>query len=171
MSSTSSEHPCKPDNALRTERPLFPSKEESDAAKNLIDLYKVCSEEVRHSATTFWQYAMAILGFQAAAIGLAVTRTSIQSLLAVMLSALVSVGLSAMLIRQAHDRSLFLSRLRLVEDQLRVFYPTTIYSFEKGPFSGFKSSDLAWLILASSMLVLIGGFGGIAIKLICGANQ
>ena len=65
-------------------------KPDQNEIKNLLDLYKVSSEETRHSATTFWQYAVAILVFQATSVGIAVNSRSTPAILAVMPAAVIS---------------------------------------------------------------------------------
>src|SRR5688500_7504970 len=104
---------CTPAPAPPTVTPGVPTPDkESDITKNIIDLYKVCSEELRHTANIVWQFTIAILTFQGVALTLALKEKTNACLLFVIVVGVISIALSAMLVRQAHDRSCHVERIK-----------------------------------------------------------
>jgi hypothetical protein len=128
-------------------------KNENDRVKNLLDLYKVQSEEMRHSASIIWQYQIAILTFQSLALGLAFKESGLGPKLALMIASFISIGLSVMLIRQAHDRRSIRKRIVETEVLLRPIFGECFKEFE-GPFKDFTSVDLSWWICTVSLGLL-----------------
>jgi hypothetical protein len=126
---------------------------ENDRIKLLIDLYKVQSEEMRHSASIIWQYQLAILTFQSLAVGLAFKEPGLGSKVALMVASFISIGLSVMLIRQAHDRRSIRARIVETEKLLKPTFGESFKEFE-GPFKDFTSVDLSWWICTVSLGLL-----------------
>ena len=138
----------------------------NEKTKNLIDLYKVVSEEIRHTANVIWSFAVAILGFQGVAIKLAIESDRLLPKLALIPVALLSLAFSAMLIRQAHDRRCIKDRLVAVEAKLKGTYSDCFPPFT-GEFSEFKSINLAWWIFRWSAILVVSSVAWSVGTVIC----
>jgi hypothetical protein len=122
-------------------------------AAELLEIHKICSEELRHTATIIWQFAISIVTLQGGAVALSAKpefQTALgKSILAVGL--FLAICFSVMLVRQATERRGFRDRSLAVEDELRKTYPDFFVKIDS-PFRRFTSIRLAQLLLIESVI-------------------
>ncbi len=151
----------------------IPGKDENDCVKNFIDVYKVGSEEVRHSATIIWQFSLAILTFLTTAIYFAANKRDWVSFIVLGTVGVVGIQLSRLLYRQCLDRQDMVGRLKATEVSLRNSYQFSYAQIGGGPEHEFKSTALAkflkglsWTMLIVAILCVLGR-GALAIHHHC----
>lgn len=137
------------------------TKEENDPVKNLIDVYRVGSEEVRHSASIIWRFSMAILVFQGTAIYYAIDRASAPAFLGLLLVGMVSGRLCRLLQRQCLDRSELVERLKATEASLRNSYRDSFKPIGGGEEHDYKSTHLAADLSLVALLISLVAFVGV----------
>ncbi len=123
----------------------------SDKSKDYLEIHRLHSEELRHTATVIWQFAIAIVTLQGGAVALS-AQSGFQTALGrcvLIAGFLLSVCFSLMLIRQSRERRGFVARIHAVEKELRKEYPAF---FDEIPssFRWFSSVVLAWILLVES---------------------
>ena len=123
----------------------------NESTRDYLEIHKLHSEELRHTATVIWQFSIAIVTLQGGAVALS-AQSGFQTAFGrcVLVTAfLLSVCFSVMLLRQARERRGFVSRIHAVEKELRNDYPKF---FEEIPssFRWFSSVILAWILLIES---------------------
>lgn len=123
----------------------------SHTPKDHLDIHKALSEELRHTSTVVWQFAIAIVTLQGGAVGLSGQRGFDSALGKCVLAAgfLLSVCFSLMLLRQAQERKGFVSRIHAVEAELRKEYPTFFTTIDSSP-RWFTSIVLAMILFVES---------------------
>lgn len=86
---------------------------EYDPVPRLLEIHKTTSEELRHTATTIWQFSIAIVTLQGGAVALSGNKDFNSDLGKWVLAVgfLLSVCFSVMLVRQARERSGFVKRI------------------------------------------------------------
>ena len=118
-----------------------------DRFQKLLEMHKTLSEEMRHTATVVWQFAVAIVTLQGGAIAASGTegfKDRPLGKLVIVAAFFVSLWFSFMLYRQAHDRRGFRNRIWVVEAELRKSEP-----------EAFKEIKRVWAWCSS---VLLGGY-------------
>jgi hypothetical protein len=119
-----------------------------DPFQKLLEIHKTLSEEMRHTATTVWQFAVAIVTLQGGAIvagGTENFKDSLLGKLVIVIAFFVSLWFSFMLYRQAHDRRGFRDRIWAVEKELRKSEPEAFKEIK--PVAAWCSSVLLGKIL------------------------
>ena len=122
-----------------------------------LEIYKLLSEELRHTATVVWQFAIAIVTLQGGAVALS-AQNGFQSVLGKCVIAtafFLSACFSLMLLRQAYERRGHRDRIHAVEAELRKTYPEFAIELPRRHFSWFTSVTLAWILVVESLLVLL----------------
>jgi len=120
---------------------------------DLLEVHKIISQELRHTATVIWRFSIAIVTLQGGALGLSAMH-GFQTILGEFVlgfSFFLSICFSVMLIRQATERRGFRDRIDAVEAELRKTYPL-FFAQIHSPFRGFSSIVLAWLLLIESVI-------------------
>lgn len=129
---------------------------DSQTAK-LLEVHKIISQELRHTATVIWQFSIAIVTLQGGAVGLS-AQQGFQTILGKSVLGFgffLAICFSVMLIRQATERRGFVDRIHAVEAELRKTYPLFFAQIHSPGFFGFgwfKSTVLAWLLLIESII-------------------
>ena len=124
-----------------------------DTPKDLLEIHKMVADELRHSATVIWQFSIAIVTLQGGAValtsqsGFPVTRGKWILAAAFFLSGCFSI----MLVRQARERSGFVTRILAVETELRRVYPLFFAEIPRS-FSWFTSMWFARTLLVESAI-------------------
>lgn len=124
-----------------------------EPAKTQLEIHKLVSEELRHTATTVWQFSIAIVTLQGGAIGLSGQEKFDATLGKWVLTAafFLSICFSLMLVRQARERSGFVRRIKAVEEELSKAYPTFFMPIPR-TLGWFKSEFLAWILVVESVI-------------------
>jgi hypothetical protein len=128
----------------------------SDTSNYLLEIHKMHSEELRHTSTVVWQFAIAIVTLQGGAVALSAQdgfQTSLVGRCVLLTGFLLSLCFSVMLLRQAKDRLGFRKRIHAVEEQLRKEYPPNFFEEIRSPPRWFTS------VLLSRVLLLESGIG------------
>jgi hypothetical protein len=128
-----------------------------DPFQKLLEIHKTLSEEMRHTATVVWQFAVAIVTLRGGAIVASGTKgfeDSPLGKLVIVIAFFVSLWFSFMLYRQAHDRRAFRDRILAVEEELRKAEPNVFKE-------AFKEIKRVWAWCSSVLLacILIGESG------------
>jgi hypothetical protein len=121
---------------------------------DLLEVHKIISQELRHTATVIWRFSIAIVTLQGGALGLSAMH-GFQTILGEFVlgfSFFLSICFSVMLIRQATERRGFVDRIHAVEAELRKTYPLFFARIDSRFFHWFKSTKLAWLLLIESVI-------------------
>jgi hypothetical protein len=120
---------------------------------DLLEIHKIISQELRHTATVIWQFSIAIVTLQGGAVGLSAQRgfqtTLGKSILGV--GFVLAICFSLMLIRQATERRYFRDRIHAVEAELRKIYPQFFTPIEP-VLPWFTSVRFAWLLFIESVI-------------------
>ena len=125
-----------------------------DPFQKLLEMHKTLSEEMRHTATVVWQFAVAIVTLQGGAIvagGTEGFKDSPLGKLVIVTAFFVSLWFSFMLYRQAHDRRGFRNRIWAVEGELRKSEPEALKKNER-VWAWCSSVLLAWILIGESGL-------------------
>ena len=125
--------------------------------KDLLEIHKTLSEEMRHTATTVWQFAVAIVTLQGGAIAVTGAKGFEEGFLGkivIVTAFFVSVWFSIMLYRQAHDRTGFRDRIWAVEKELRNSAPMAFQKIERAA-PWFSSTRLSWVLVVESSFGLV----------------
>jgi len=127
-----------------------------ESAKDLIELHKLTTEELRHTATIIWQFAIAIVTLQGGALGLGLHAgfTTGAGRGIVITGFLLSWLFSVMLVRQAVERRGFVERIRYLEQELRSLLPVFAIQIPRR-LTWITSQFFAWFLFAESALALI----------------
>ena len=123
----------------------------SESQKDCLEIHRLHSEVLRHTATVVWQFSIAIVTLQGGAVALS-AKSGFQTTLGrcvLVTGFLLSVCFSVMLHRQATERGGFVKRIHAVEVELRKKYPTFFEEIPKS-FEWFRSVDLARILLIES---------------------
>jgi hypothetical protein len=122
-----------------------------DNTKDHLEIHKMISEELRHTATVIWQFSIAIVTLQGGAVALSAQSGFQATLGKCVLAAgfFLSVCFSIMLMRQAGERSWFVKRIHAVEKELRKIYPDIFVEIPRS-CSWFTSMLLARIVLTES---------------------
>jgi hypothetical protein len=132
--------------------------------EELLEIHKTLGEEMRHTATVIWQFAVAILTLQGGAIALSGTEKLYGTVGNVVVGGafFVSFWFSVMLLRQAVERAGFIKRIKKVEEELRKKVdPPELFAEIKGPpkyekcVKWFTSIWLAGILIAESLVGLV----------------
>jgi len=118
-----------------------------------LEIHKLLSAELRHTATVIWQFAIAIVTLQGGAVALS-NHNGFQGLLGncvIATAFFLSACFSLMLLRQAYERRGFRDRIRAVEAELRKSYPEFAIEIPR-KFKWFTSVRLAWILVIESLL-------------------
>ena len=142
-------------------------KNEIDRVKNMIDLYKITSEECRHTADIIWRFSIAILTLEGTAVGAVVAHPSYYTAAILGFGGLVGRNLSRMLLRQADIRSAYLKRLHATESQLHPAYPSCFAKIPEGSIHDYKSTDLAKFLLGTGHLMIFVSVAWLTCELVC----
>jgi len=123
----------------------------------LLEVHKIVSQELRHTATVIWQFSIAIVTLQGGAVGLSAQRGFQTTIGRCILATgfFLALCFSLMLMRQATERRCFRDRIRAVEAELRRTYPLFFAPIDSAgfwEFGWFKSTVLAWLLLIESVI-------------------
>jgi hypothetical protein len=142
-------------------------KNENDRVKNMVDLFKIVSEECRHTADIIWRFAIAIITFQSAAVALAVSHPSSYTALTLGLAGYVARSFSIMLLRQAVIRGVYLDRLQVAESQLEPIYRGCFKRIPEASIHDYKSTDLAKFLLGASCLMMFVSVAWVLCDFVC----
>lgn len=125
----------------------------TDTTKDLLEIHKMLSDELRHTATVVWQFSIAIVTLQGGAVALTAQSGFQVTLGKWVLAAafFLSVCFSMMLVRQARERSGFVTRIHAVETELRKAYPQFFIEIPRS-FPWFTSVCLARILLVESAI-------------------
>jgi hypothetical protein len=123
--------------------------------EKLLDIHKTLGEEMRHTATVVWQFAIAILTLQGGAIALSGADKLHGTVGNVVIGGafFVSFWLSLMLLRQACERKGFRKRITKVEEELRnIVTPPDLFRKidNPKPLKWFTSIWLAVILIVES---------------------
>jgi hypothetical protein len=123
-----------------------------------LEVHKLISEELRHTSTVIWQFAIAIITLQGGAVGLSIQKgfEGILGTYVLIVAFFLSLCFSVLLLRQAYERRDFSARIRAIEVCLRQDYPGIFAPVDSGPLYWFKSVYLGWIIFAESILGFLG---------------
>jgi hypothetical protein len=144
--------------------------EASGRAAELLQIHKIISQELRHTATVIWQFSIAIVTLQGGAVGLSAHLAAgrFESALILATGFFLALCFSLMLIRQAIERKCFAERIRAVEAELDRGYPQFFAPIDSDAkffrfggskstrlsrffgFGWFKSTGLGWVLLIES---------------------
>ena len=118
----------------------------------LLELHKIASQELRHTSTVIWQFSIAIMTLQGAALTLSGGEGAdpIQAKIVLAGGFLFSCLFSIMLLRQATERRGYVIRMKAVESKLRMQIQRRFFLNLPTTCSWFKSHVLAWLLLIES---------------------
>jgi len=126
----------------------------SDTTAGRLEIHKLLSEELRHTATVVWQFAVAIVTLQGGAVALS-AQSGFQGLLGncvIATAFFLSACFSLMLLRQAYERRGFRDRIHAVEAELLKSYPEFAIQIPR-KHQWFTSVTLAWILVVESLLV------------------
>ncbi len=124
----------------------------NETTKEYLEIHKLVSEELRHTATVIWQFSIAIVTLQGGAVGLS-AQSGFQNTggkWVLIFGFFLSVCFSLMLLRQALERHYFRKRVNAVEEELRKVYPMFFKKVPRFPFGWYSSVVLAVILLAES---------------------
>jgi hypothetical protein len=128
----------------------------SNLTDSRLEIHRLLSEEMRHTATVIWQFSIAIVTLQGSVVALT-AQSGFQTVFGRFVlgtGLFLSLCFSLMLLRQATERSGFRDRIRAVEDELGGVYPK-YFSPIPTTAPGFTSIKLAWLLLVASGVGLL----------------
>lgn len=128
----------------------------NDDTKDRLEIHKLLSEELRHTATVIWQFSIAIVTLQGGAVALS-TKTGFETVLGkcvIETGFFLSVCFSVMLLRQAYERGGFIRRICAVEEDLSKVYPEFRIEIPK-KLGSFTSVTLAWILLLESVFAFL----------------
>ena len=123
----------------------------SPQSEDYFEIHQLLSQELRHTATTVWQFSIAIVTLQGTAVGLSAQKGFESGLgrSVLLVGFALAFCFSIMLYRQAKDRSGFVERIKQVEEELRADYPRIFFKIESPP-RWFRSEVLAWILFCES---------------------